>query len=342
MKIADNSPMGEKLSFAYTKTNTIICSHYKDGVWGPIESRRDDNITISALSGSLHYGIQAFEGLKAYRGSDGSIRIFRPWENGARLKRSADFLGIASPDIDMFIEACKRVVIENEEFLPSYESRGTLYIRPFVIGVSPQIDLVSSTEVLFIVAAMPVGSFAGSINKPVKVLLARDHDRAAPLGTGSYKIGGNYAASLVAGMKAKQEGYASLLYLDSATKSSVDEFSSANFFAIKGNSYITPESDSILPSITNKSLMQLASDLGLTIEKRVVKESELSTFDEMGACGTAIVIMSVSEICDPLNNIVYKSLCGSNIAPLSMKLYKRLTGIQFGEESDIYNWSLVI
>jgi branched-chain amino acid aminotransferase len=132
MIIDNKKKAGEKLSFSYSKTNTIIYSHYKDGKWGALESRTDDNISISALSGSLHYGIQAFEGLKAYRGADGCIRLFRPWDNGARLKRSADYLGIASPDTETFIEACKRVVLENEEYIPSYESRGTLYIRPLL------------------------------------------------------------------------------------------------------------------------------------------------------------------------------------------------------------------
>ncbi|MCK9304370.1 MAG: branched chain amino acid aminotransferase, partial [Bacteroidales bacterium] len=205
-----NSTDWSKLAFSYQKTNTIILSTYRDGIWSPLESRMDDNISVSALSGSLHYGVQAFEGLKAFRGVDGKVRLFRPLENARRLRRSADFLGIASPREDLFLEACLRAVSENIEYLPPYEFRASLYIRPFLIGVGPQIDLVSSKEVMFIVAVIPVGSFAGSISKPVKALLARDHDRAAPMGTGSYKIGGNYAAAMLSCMKAKKEGYSAV------------------------------------------------------------------------------------------------------------------------------------
>ncbi len=327
----------EKLSFNYTKTNTIICSHYKDGVWSDLESRVDDNICISALSASLHYGIQAFEGLKAYRGCDGKVRLFRPEENAKRLKRSADFLGIASPDIKLFVDACKRAVAENSEFLPPYEYRASMYVRPFIIGVGPQIDLISPKEVLFIVAVMPIGSFSGTINKPSKVLLASDHDRAAPKGTGSYKIGGNYAAAMAACTRAKKEGYSAVLYLDSAERKYIDEFSSSNFFAIKGNSYITPDSESVLPSITNMSLMKLAEDNGMVVEKRKVALSELNEFDEVGACGTAIVILPVNEIDNKEQNETIKIGTGVT-GEKSLLLYRVLTGIQYGEIQDKHQW----
>ncbi|MHC1778666.1 MAG: branched-chain amino acid aminotransferase [Bacteroidales bacterium] len=327
----------EKLTFSYTKTNTIICSHYKDGKWSDLESRSDDKICISALSASLHYGIQAFEGLKAYCGCDGRVRLFRPEENAKRLKRSADFLGIASPDMNLFIDACKRAVAENSEFLPPYEYRASMYVRPFLIGVGPQIDLISPQEVLFIVAVMPIGSFSGTINKPSKVLLASDHDRAAPKGTGSYKIGGNYAAAMAAGMRAKKEGYSAVLYLDSAERKYIDEFSSSNFFAIKGNNYITPDSESVLPSITNMSLMKLAEDNGMVVEKRRIALSELKEFDEVGACGTAIVILPVNEIDNKAQNEVIKIGTGDT-GEKSMLLYKTLTGIQYGEIPDKHSW----
>ncbi|PKP00505.1 MAG: branched chain amino acid aminotransferase [Bacteroidetes bacterium HGW-Bacteroidetes-8] len=332
----------EKLTFSYTKTNTIICSHYKDGEWSPLESRCDDSISISALSASLHYGIQAFEGLKAYRGKDGKIRLFRPFENAKRLRRSADYLGIASPNQEMFVEACKRVILENIEYLPPYEYRASMYIRPLVIGVGAQIDLVCPQEALFIVAAMPIGSFAGSINRPAKVLLAQDHDRAAPLGSGSYKIGGNYAAAIYAGVKAKKEGYSSVLYLDSAKHEYIDEFSSSNFFAIRGDSYITPDSESVLPSITNSSLMQLAKDSGMSIERRRVKLDELETFEEVGACGTAIVILPVSRVDDKMNKKSYIIGDPDITGERCLYLYKRLTGIQFGEVRDFHNWCLIV
>jgi branched-chain amino acid aminotransferase len=329
-----------KLAFGYIKTNKIICSLYKDGEWSPLSAESDDNIRISALSGALHYGIEAFEGLKAFRGADGRVRLFRPDENAKRLKRSADFLGIASPSVEMFVEACKRAVIENLEFLPPYESRASMYLRPFVIGVEPQIDLVSPKEVLFAVAAIPVGAFSGKNLTPARMLLARDHDRAAPMGTGSYKIGGNYAASMLAGTKAKKEGFASILYLDSAERKYIDEFSSSNFFGIKGNSYVTPDSASVLPSITNKSLMQLAGDFGMKVEKRRVPVEELAYFDEVGACGTAVVITPVWEIVDKTLEVTYKTGEKEKTGAVSERLYRKLTGIQYGEEADDHNWCM--
>jgi branched-chain amino acid aminotransferase len=290
----------------------------------------------------LHYGIEAFEGLKAFRGADGKIRLFRPLENARRLKRSADFLGIASPGEDMFLEACLRAVEENEEFLPPYECRASLYIRPFLIGIDPQIDLVSSKEVMFIVAVIPVGSFSGSVMKPVKALLASDHDRAAPMGTGSYKLGGNYAAAMLAGMKAKKEGYSAVLYLDSRRRKYIDEFSSSNFFGIKGETYVTPDSASVLPSITNKSLLQLAIDAGMKTERRKVPFWELADFEEVGACGTAVVITPVFQIDDKVHNFSYIIGNSETAGEKSRMLYRRLTAIQYGEETDVHQWCTVL
>jgi len=331
-----------KLTFGYIKTNTIICSWYKNGVWSPLESRTDDNITISALSGALHYGLEAFEGLKAFKGVDGRVRMFRPLENARRLRRSADYIGIASPGEDMFIEACKRAVNENINFLPPYESRASMYLRPFVIGVEPQIDLVSSKDVFFAVAAIPVGAFSGKTLKPTRALLASDHDRAAPLGTGSYKLGGNYAAAMLAGTQAKKDGYSSILYLDSGERKYVDEFSSSNFFGIKGNRYVTPDSSSVLPSITNKSLMQLAEDIGMKVEKRKIPFEELKEFEEVGACGTAVVITPVYEIDDKLRGLSYRTGNPDNAGENSKTLYRKLTGIQYGEAADTHGWCMFI
>lgn len=337
-----NSTDWSKLSFSYLKTNTIIVSIYREGRWSPLESRRDDNIGVSALSASLHYGIQAFEGLKAFRGIDGKVRLFRPVENALRLKRSAGFLGIESPPEEFFLEACLRAVRENIEYLPPYEFRASMYIRPFLIGIGPQIDLVSSKEVMFIVAVMPVGSFSGSVTKPVKALLASDHDRAAPMGTGSYKIGGNYAAAMLSCMKAKKEGYSAVLYLDSKRRRYIEEFSSSNFFGIKENTYITPDSPSVLPSITNKSLLQLAYDSGMKTERRKIPYWELADFEEVGACGTAVVITPVSQIDDRANNLSYITGKSDRAGEKSHLLYKNLTAIQYGEMPDIHNWCIVL
>ncbi len=342
-----------KLSFNYTKTNTIICSHFKDGEWSSLESSTSDQITINALSGALHYGLEAFEGLKAYRGADGKVRLFRPEENARRLRRSGAYIGLEAPSDTMFIEACCRVVKENIEYLPPYESGATMYIRPFIIGVGGQIGVHLSGESMFIVAAMPIGSYFGKGFEPSRAVLASEHDRAAPMGTGSYKLGGNYAGTVLAGEIAKRQGYSTVLYPDSAERRYVDEFSSANFFGIKGDTYITPESPSILPSITNKSLLELAPTLGLKTERRELLIEELSGFDEMGAVGTAVVISPIGRVdvkpgwereggCEA--EIIKSYFAGESLAAgaVSLKLYNALTGIQNGTEKDIFNWCLTI
>lgn len=344
-----------KLTFSYSKTNTIIVSHFKDGKWSKLESRTSDDITISALSGSLHYGLQAFEGLKAYRGADNKVRLFRPDENAKRMERSAKFIGLQSPPSDMFIEACKRVVAENLEFLPPYESGATMYIRPLIIGVGAQIGVHISQETLFIVAAMPIGAYFGKTLVPAKAVIAREHDRAAPMGTGSYKIGGNYAGTVLFGAKAKQQGYTTVLYLDSRERKFIDEFSAANFFGITGNTYITPESPSILPSITNKSLIEVAKDIGMSVQRRPVSLEELAHFDEVGAVGTAVVISPICQIDDKpgwegitdensIASVVkeYKYGLPEFAGEKSLALYNKLTGIQFGTEPDKFGWCVIL
>lgn len=343
-----------KLTFSYTKTNTIVAAHHKNGSWSKLESYTNDDITISALSGGLHYGLQAFEGLKAYMGADGKVRLFRPDENAKRMKRSADFIGLSAPSEEMFIEACVRVVKENIDFLPPYESGATLYLRPLIVGVGAQIGVHMSQETFFMVAAIPIGAYFGKTLVPAKAVFASEHDRAAPMGTGSYKLGGNYSGTVLAGSRAKQQGYTTVLYKDSAERRYIDEFSAANFFGIKGNSYITPESPSILPSITNKSLIDVAISMGMKVEKRAVPVDELSTFEEVGAVGTAVVI---SPICQIDEKPGWEGFLGKNDAivtktynfgneevagPKSLALYKKLTGIQYGTEDDINSWCLII
>ena len=334
-----------KLAFNYTKTNTMVCASYKEGKWGPVESRTCDDITISSLSAALHYGVECFEGLKAFNCKDGKIRIFRPDENAKRLIRSANYLGIASPSEEMFVEMVKQVVLENKEFIPPYETRASLYIRPTLIGVGPQLGVKPSEEALFMIMVAPVGAYAGGIDAPVPAVISREYDRAAPKGSGSYKVGGNYAASLYAGIQAKKAGYPAVLYLDPKENKFIDEFSSSNFFGIKDNTYITPDSNTVLPSITNKSLEQVAKDLGYKTERRPIPVEELSTFEEVGECGTAVVITPVARIDDK------PSICGEECTksysyqaagPISRKLYNHLTGIQYGEVEDTHGWCVVL
>lgn len=336
-----------KLTFSYTKTNTILSTTFKNGEWSPVESLTDDNMKVSTFCGAFHYGIECFEGLKAFRGKDGKIRLFRPEENAKRLRRSAEFLGIEAPSIEMFVEICKRAVAENEEFLPPYEASGaSLYLRPTLIGSNPQLGVQSSNESTFFVLCSPVGAYVGGALDAVDVVIARNYDRAAPNGSGSYKVGGNYACSLYSLNLAHKQGYHAVLYLDPATKTYIDEFNSSNFFAIKGNTYITPKSPSILPSITNMSLETVAAHLGMDVERRPVHTDELSTFEEVGECGTAVVITPVHKLVDkPFlesdEKTVYTygdGLCG----PKSLKLYNFIKGIQRGEIEDVFGWNVFV
>ncbi|MGM9786125.1 MAG: branched-chain amino acid aminotransferase [Candidatus Cryptobacteroides sp.] len=335
-----------KLTFSYTKTNTILYTRFADGKWSEIESRTDDNLTISAFAGALHYSMECFEGLKAFRGKDGKVRIFRPEENAKRLQRSAKYLGIEAPSTEMFIGMCERIVRENIDFLPPYGSRASLYIRPTLIGTNPQLGVQSSKESTFIVLCSPVGAYTGGTLEAIDAVIARNYDRAAPDGCGAYKVGGNYAASLASLNKAHELGFKAVLYLNPATKEYIDEFNSSNFFAIRGNSYITPKSDSILPSITNMSLETAAAELGMTVERRPVPTSELGTFDEVGECGTAVVITPVHrlvdkpslESADQTEYVYGDGLCG----PKSLALYNYITSIQYGEIPDKFGWTVEV
>ena len=336
-----------KLTFSYTKTNTILTSTFKDGAWTPVESHTDDYMKVSAFCGAFHYAIECFEGLKAFRGKDGRIRLFRPEENAKRLQRSASYLGIEAPSVEMFVEMCKRAVLENIDFLPPYEESGaSLYLRPTLIGTNPQLGVQSSKESTFMVLCSPVGAYVGGALDAVDVVIARNYDRAAPNGSGSFKVGGNYACSLYSLNIAHEQGYKAVLYLDPATKTHIDEFNSSNFFAIKGNTYITPKSDSILPSITNMTLEVVAAHLGMEVERRPVLVEELSTFEEVGECGTAVVITPVHKLVDKpflesTEETVYTygdGQCG----PKSLKLYNFIKGLQRGEIEDVFGWNVFV
>ena len=287
------------LSFAYRKTNAIIVSRFRDGKWSAPEVCTDFDFHFNAFAGVFHYGNSCFEGLKAFRGADGKVRIFRPDENARRLARSAARLGMEAPSEELFVRMCCMCVRENMDFLPPFGYNASMYIRPVLEGVNPNINIASSEELVFAVMCLPVGSYskAGVLN-PVDAVISRNYDRAAPNGTGSYKIAANYAVSFYPYNLAHSLGYTELLFLDPATKTKIDEFGSSNFLAIKGNTYVTPLSDSVLPSITNKSLQTLAEDMGLKVERRAVPVEELAEFDEVDACGTAVVITPIRSLDD--------------------------------------------
>jgi branched-chain amino acid aminotransferase len=328
----------KSLPFAYMKTDFNVKSFYKDGKWGELEVSDSENLTISIASTCLHYGQEAFEGLKAYMGKDGRIRLFRWQENAKRLQQSAR--GILMPEVptELFEEAIKKAVTLNKKYIPPYGEGATLYIRPFLIGLGPEVGVKSAKEFMFMVFVTPVGPYFKGGFKPVDIMITRDFDRAAPLGTGSYKVGGNYAASLQSLKVAAEAGYSTALYLDAKEKKYIDEAGPANFFGIKNNSYVTPQSKSILPSITNMSLMTLAEDMGLKVERRPIPVEELETFDEVGECGTAAVITPINKIYDPDFEKTYTYCCDKKPGEISSKLYHHLVDIQFGDEEDKFGW----
>ena len=330
------------LSFGYMPTDYNVRCIYKDGKWGDITVTSSQTFEIHMAATCLHYGQEAFEGMKAFRGKDGKIRIFRMDENAARLQSSCR--GIMMPELptEKFNEAILTVVKKNERFVPPYESGASLYIRPLLIGTSAQVGVKPAKEYLFIVFVSPVGPYFKEGVKPTPMAILRQYDRAAPLGTGRYKVGGNYAASLVAGEKAHELGYSAVLYLDAKEKKYIDQCGPANFFGIRGNSYITPKSTSILPSITNKSLMQLAEDMGMTVEVRQIPEDEIGTFDEAGACGTAAVISPIARIDDLDENKSYIFSKDGKPGPICEKLYNKLRAIQYGDEPDTHKWITIV
>lgn len=338
----DNNVDWGKLPFGYFKTDYNVRCYFRNGEWGKIEVSSSEYINIHIASTALHYGQEAFEGMKAFRGRDGKIRIFRWQENSKRLQSSARGVMMAEVPDDLFKEAIWQVVKLNERFVPPYGTGASLYLRPLLIGSGPQVGVKPANEYLFMVFAGPVGPYFKEGFKPVKIQIARDFDRAAPLGTGTLKVGGNYAASLRAGERAHAEGYSAVLFLDAREKKYIDEAGPANFFGIKNNTYVTPKSSSILPSITNMSLRQLAGDMGLTVEQRPIPVDELGTFDEVGACGTAAVISPICAIEDRDSHTIYRYCKDGQAGPVSTALFKRLQAIQFGEEPDPYGWVEIV
>jgi branched-chain amino acid aminotransferase len=280
--------------------------------------------------------------MKAYMGKDGKVRVFRWNENAKRLVSSAEGVKMAPVPVELFGEVLFQVIKLNKKFVPPYGSGASLYIRPLLYGSGAEVGVKPSAEYTFLVFVTPVGPYFKGGIKPVNMLICRDVDRAAPLGTGIFKVGGNYAASLRALVTAKEGGYASTIFLDAREKKYIDECGPANFFGIKDNTYITPKSESILNSITNMSLIEIASSLGMKTERRKVPVEELSTFEETGACGTAAVISPIGKIVDPDKNMIYEYCRDGKPGSATMKLYNKLIGIQYGDEADEFRWMTVV
>lgn len=330
------------LPFGYVQTDYNVRCWYRDGKWGEIEVSSSETINVHIAATTLHYGQEIFEGLKAFRGKDGKIRVFRMADNGERIRQSAEGLLMPPIPMDKFEEMCLKVVKLNERFVPPYGSGASLYLRPLQIGMSPRVGVSPASEYLFMIFATPVGPYFKEGFRPTKICISREYDRVAPKGTGRYKCGGNYGASIKAGDMAHKLGYSAMLYLDPKEKKYLDECGPANFFAIKEGKYITPESESILQSITNRSFMQLAKDMGLEVERRHIPVEELATMEEAAACGTAAVASPVSEIDDLDTGVKYIISKDGNPGPKTTELYNRLRGIQYGEIEDPYGWTVIV
>ncbi len=326
----------KNLSFEYLRTDYNIRYTWKDGSWSEGGLVSDENISIHMAAPALHYGQQAFEGLKAFETSDGRIVVFRPVANAQRLKKSCERIFIPPVSEGLFLDAVRKVVQANARFVPPYGTGASLYIRPVIIGTGPKVGLGPADEYLFVVLATPVGPYYKGGFNPVKALIVEEFDRAAPHGVGDCKVGGNYAAGLGGGQFGKEKGFPVVLYLDSGERKYIDEFSTSNFIGIKGNTYVSPSSRSILPSITNDSLGILAGDIGLKVERRPVPVEELSEFDEVGAVGTAAVITPVSHIQYRDKEFVFGD--GVNAGEKITELYERLVKVQTGDIEDTHGW----
>lgn len=332
----------KNLPFGYQETDFNVRTYFKDGKWGEPEITSSKTITMHMAATCLHYGQEAFEGLKAFRGKDGKIRMFRWEENAKRMFETAEYILMQPVPHELFLKSVVAAVKKNEKYIPPYGTGASLYVRPLLIGTGAEVGVKPANEYLFMVFVTPVGPYFKTGFSPVDVQIVKDYDRAAPQGTGHIKVGGNYAASLLSGERAHQEGFTTLIYLDAKEKKYIDECGPANFFGIKGNTYITPDSHSVLPSVTNKSLQELAKDMGMTVERRKISIEELSDFDEAGACGTAAVITPIKKIVDRETGKTWEYCKDSKAGPISTKLYNKLQGIQMGDEPDKFGWNYII
>ena len=325
------------LGFKYMKTDLRYIARWKDGKWDEGKLVEDNQICISEASNVFHYGQCCFEGLKAYRTKAGDIQLFRVDQNAKRMQDSCRRIMMPQVPVDKFVDACMQVVKANEAYVPPYGTGATLYLRPFVIGVGDLIGVSPAPEYIFSVFCLPVGAYFKGGLAPVNFTVS-EYDRAAPFGTGAAKVGGNYAASLMPHEIARERGFADCIYLDPLTHTKIEEVGAANFFGItKDNRFVTPDSPSILPSVTRKALLAVAKDyLGIEAEEREVFIDRLDEFSEAGACGTAAVIT-------PIGGIEYKGklhvfYSETEVGPVTRKLYETLTGIQFGDIDAPEGW----
>ncbi|MBN2530026.1 MAG: branched-chain amino acid aminotransferase [Deltaproteobacteria bacterium] len=327
----------KNLGFTYRKTDYNIRYTWKDGDWDNGVITDDEYIPMHMAATCLHYGQEAFEGLKVYEQKNGDVVVFRDVENARRMIRSCEKIYMPIVPEAMFQDAINRVVDANRRYVPPFGTGATLYVRPLLIGTGARIGVRPADEYMFIVMVTPVGPYFKAGFKPVSLVIEEEFDRAAPNGVGDVKVGGNYAAGLRASFKAKANGFTEALYLDAREKKYLDESGPANFFGItQDGQYVTPASHSVLPSITNMSLLQIADDMGLRPQQRPIEVNEIFNFVDAGCCGTAAVITPVKSITWRDKEAVY---CSDDMpGEYCARLYNRLVNIQLGIEEDIHGW----
>ena len=325
------------LSFGYVQTDYRFVANFKDGAWDEGGLTTDANIVMNECAGVLQYAQTCFEGMKAYTTEDGRIVCFRPDLNATRMAQSCERLKMPVFPEEKFLEAIVETVRANAAWVPPFGSGASLYLRPYMFGSNPVIGVKPATEYQFRVFATPVGPYFKGGIRPLTLRIS-DLDRAAPRGTGHVKAGLNYAMSLYNIVDAHDQGYDENVYVDSATRTCIEETGGANIILIKGNTLVTPKSDTILPSITRRSLVQVAKDyLGMDVEEREIAVSELAEFEECGLCGTAAVISPVGKIVDHGTEYNF-----AGFGPKIQKLYDTLTGIQMGRMEAPEGWIQVI
>ena len=349
-----------KLTFHYTETDYIVRAAYKNGVWEKPYATRDKYMNIHVAATGLQYGQECFEGLKAFRGIDGKVRIFRMEENARRMQQSAEGLLMTPVPVELFCEAILMALEKNMDFVPPYETGATLYFRPVLVATTPEISVGPGKDCEFIVIPTPIGPYFPNGFKGTPFIVNRHVDRSAPQGTGQWKVGGNYAASFRASEVAHAMGY-ECMFTDAKTHKYIDECTASNFIGIraypqplpkgkgvdargekreaKGWEYLTPRSSAILPSITNDSLMTLAREMGMKVSRRKIRVEELAEMSEAAACGTACVISPITKVLDPDKDVTYHF---GEPGPVLTKLYHALKDIQYGRAEDKHGWCTVV
>jgi branched-chain amino acid aminotransferase len=329
-----------RLNFGYHSADSNVRFWFRDGKWSGPELAAEELVSLHIAAPCVQYGQAILEGLKAYERPDGEIQVFRPRENVRRMQRSARRLMMEPVPEEVFLQAISSVVQANRRLVPPYGSDGSLYLRPLELGITPQLGQKPSEEFLFLVYASAVGPYFARDFAPIRVVIEEESDRAAPSGIGDVKAAGNYAAGLAPLVRARNGGFADVLYLDAREKKYIEELTTSNFFAIRGSTFITPASPSILDSITNMSVCRLAGELDLRVERRPVSVDEIPTFAEAGALGTAAGIVPIGSISYKGGEVVIGK--GDEAGPMSTKLYQRLRAIQTGTAEDPYGWCYLI